>query len=71
MDGYTHTVISMGCIAAAFYTGLHLNKRSIIDSLVNHLLESLERDGFIRTALDADGGKTIIPISEIEKGYNK
>jgi len=68
MDVYTHTLIAISCIAAAFYTGLYFNKRSIVNNIVNHLLESLERDGFIKTTIDKDGDVTMIPISEIERG---
>tara|TARA_A100000164_G_scaffold379384_1_gene423514 strand:- start:1444 stop:1671 length:228 start_codon:yes stop_codon:yes gene_type:complete len=68
MDVYTHTLIAVGCVAAAFYAGLYFNKRSIVNNIVTHLLETLERDGFIKTIIDKDGDVTMIPISEIERG---
>jgi len=66
MDTYLHTFIAVACIAAAFYIGMFFSKQNLIENIVSHLLDSLEKDGFIRTTIDKDGDKTIIPISEIE-----
>ena len=66
MDTYLHTFIAVAYIAAAFYIGMFFSKQNLIENIVSHLLDSLEKDGFIRTAIDKDGDKTIIPISEIE-----
>ena len=66
MDAYLHTFIAVTCIVVAFYIGMFFSKQNLIENIVSHLLESLEKDGFIRTAIDKDGDKTIVPISEIE-----
>ena len=43
MDMYTHTIIATVCIAGAFYAGLYFNKRSIMNSIVTSMLDTLER----------------------------
>ena len=43
MDMYTHTIIATACIAGAFYAGLYFNKRSIMNSIVTSMLDTLEK----------------------------
>lgn len=64
MDMYTHTIIATACIAGAFYAGLYFNKRSIMNSIVTSMLDTLEKDGFIKTEINEDGEKTLVPVSE-------
>jgi len=64
MDIYTHTIIATACIAGAFYAGLYFNKRSIMNSIVTSMLDTLEKDGFIKTEVNEDGEKTLVPVSE-------
>ena len=64
MDMYTHTIIATACIAGAFYAGLYFNKRSIMNSIVTSMLDTLEKDGFIKTEVNEDGEKTLVPVSE-------
>ena len=66
MDATLHTFIAVICIATAFYIGMFFSKQNLIENIVSHLLDSLEKDGFIRTVIDKDGDKAIVPISEIE-----
>ena len=62
MDVYLHTVIAIGCIAAAFYAGRFLAKRSVLDEVVTSMLAKLEEEGFIHTKKDKDGDKELVPI---------
>ena len=64
MDMYTHTIIATACIAGAFYAGLYFSKRSIMNSIVSSMLDTLEKDGFIKTEINEDGEKTLVPVSE-------
>ena len=64
MDMYTHTIIATVCIAGAFYAGLYFNKRSIMNSIVTSMLDTLERDGFIKTEINEDGEKTLVSVLE-------
>ena len=67
MDVYTHTFLAVGCIAAAFYSGRYLAKLSVLEEVVENLLENLEEGGYIHTKTDKDGDKELIPIKEIIK----
>ena len=49
MDGYTHTLLAVGCIAVAFYAGRYFAKMSVLEEIVNDVLSKLERGGFIHT----------------------
>jgi hypothetical protein len=71
MDVYLHTFIAVGCIAAAFYAGKFIAKRSILDEIVTQLLSKLEDEGFIHTKEDKDGDKELVPISELIEKYKK
>ena len=66
MDATLHTFIAVTCIVVAFYIGMFFSKQNLIENIVSHLLDSLEKDGFIKMIIDEDGDKTIVPISEIE-----
>ncbi len=65
MDTYIHTMIATGCLAAAYYAGKYVSGKNMIENVIASLLESLEKDGFIATALDKDGDKELIPVSEL------
>ena len=65
MDTYIHTIIATGCLAAAYYAGKYVSGKNMIENVIENLLEALEKDGFIATALDKDGDKELIPVSEL------
>ena len=65
MDTYIHTMIATGCIAAAYYIGKYVSGRNVVENAVGTILETLEKEGFIATALDKDGDKELVPISEL------
>ena len=67
MDMYTHTLLAVGCLAVAYYGGVLSSRSKAIEVVVANMLQKLEDEGFIRTKLDRDGEKEIIPISEIER----
>jgi hypothetical protein len=58
-------MIATGCLAAAYYAGKYVSGKNMIENVIASLLESLEKDGFIATALDKDGDKELIPVSEL------
>jgi len=43
--------------------GRHLSTKNII----SHLLDTLERDGYIKTKIDSDGDKCLIKFEEMNK----
>jgi|TARA_R110000824_G_scaffold23819_1_gene84658 hypothetical protein len=59
------TVITTTVLATFYYAGRYLAKRSLAESLIENVLESLEKDGLIATRTDKDGEKEIIPISDV------
>ena len=65
LNEYTHTLLAVGLMLGAYLLGRFMESRSIVENTVGHLLENLEKEGFIRTLVDKDGDKELIPISEI------
>ena len=58
-------MLAIGCIAGAYYIGKYVSGKNMIENVLASLLEALEKDGFIATALDKDGDKELIPVSEL------
>ena len=44
---------------------MYLAKRSLVENIIENVLESLEKDGLIATRTDKNGEKDIIPISDV------
>ena len=65
LNEYTHTLLALGSLFGAYLLGGHFRSREIVENIVGQTLEELEKEGLIRTRLDEDGEKDIIPISEI------
>ena len=58
-------MIATGCLAGAYYIGKYVSGKNMIENIVTSLLETLEKEGFIATAIDKDGDKELIPVSEM------
>ena len=71
MNVWLHTAIATVSLYAAYYAGTNWGRKNQISTIFTTLLSSLEDDGFIRTQIDADGDKEIIPISDIERDAAK
>ena len=67
MDVYIHTVIAVVFMGACYLWGRYLAKHEMLDGIVTTMLDTLEKEGFIRTVKDEDGEKSLVPISEIEE----
>tara|TARA_B100001057_G_C22294828_1_gene735936 strand:+ start:380 stop:595 length:216 start_codon:yes stop_codon:yes gene_type:complete len=65
MDAITHTLITGSCMIGCYVWGRHLSKAEILESIVESMFNTLENEGFIRTEIDENGEKELIPISEI------
>ena len=56
MDAYLHTMIATGSLAGAYYLGKYFEKhvfsKNIVENILECILESLEKDGFIATELE-------------------
>ena len=71
MDSLTHTIITVGSLASAYYLGSYLKAKSVFEDVVGNLLDKLEKDGFIAIKVDKDGDKSLIPINEVLATFNK
>jgi hypothetical protein len=65
LNGYTHTLLALGCMYATYILGRYWENRTKIEKAIGHTLESLEKEGLILTRMDKDGEKDIVPVSEI------
>lgn len=59
------TIITTIVLATFYYAGRYLAKKSLVENIIENVLESLEKDGLIATRTDKNGEKDIIPISDI------
>ena len=67
MDIYTHTLIAVASMGACYLWGRYLAKDEILDGIITSMLDTLEKEGFIRTVKDNDCDMILVPISEIEE----
>ena len=58
-------IVTTIVLATFYYAGRYLAKRSLVEDVIENVLECLEKDGLIKTKTDKDGEKEIIPISDI------
>ena len=59
------TIIRTIVLATFYYAGRYLAKKSLVENIIENVLESLEKDGLIATKTDKNGEKDIIPISVV------
>ena len=59
------TIVTTVVLATFYYAGRYLAKRSLVEDVIETVLESLEKDGLIATRTDKNGEKDIIPISDV------
>ena len=71
MDSLTHTIIAVGLLAIAYYLGAYLESKKFVTRSVAHMLDKLEKDGFIATKTDKDGEKELVTISEVLAAFNQ
>ena len=62
-------IVTTIVLATFYYAGRYLAKRSLVEDVIETVLNSLEKDGLIETKTDKDGEKEIIPISPSLKPF--
>lgn len=67
MDATTHTLIAVVMLMAAYYFGRYFSKRSILEEIVNTMLDNLERDGYVSVKTNVAGEKELIKIEDLVK----
>ena len=65
MNAYTHTIIAIASMLVAYFTGMYWSRKDLIDKVVEAFLIKLENDGFIKTVIDKDGDKELVPVSTV------
>ena len=69
MDPITHTLLAVGSLLVFFFVGEWLGRKKgtddTLEATVALPLETLERDGFLKTEIDSDGEVELVPISEL------
>jgi DNA-binding PadR family transcriptional regulator len=65
INEYTHTALAVASLYGTWLLGRFWESRKIVEKAIGITLDNLEKEGLIRTRLDEDGEKDIIPISEI------
>ena len=69
MDPITHTALAVGSLVGFFLAGEWVGRKKKTDDVLERTvaltIETLERDGFIRTENAQDGDGELIPISEL------
>ena len=67
MDAITHTLIAVVMLMAAYYFGRYFSKRTILEEIVNTMLDNLERDGYVSVKTNVAGEKELIKIEDLVK----
>ena len=62
MDMLTHTLLAITVMAGCWFWGRHLSSNSVIE----HLLITLERDGYIKVKTDKDGDKCLVKSDDLQ-----
>ena len=69
MDPITHTLLAVGSLVGFFLVGEWLGRKKgtddTLEATVALTIETLERDGFLKTEIDSDGEVELVPISEL------
>ena len=65
MNAYTHTIIAIVSMLVAYFAGMYWSRKDLIDKVVDAFIIKLETEGFIRTAIDNNGDKELIPVSTV------
>ena len=65
MNAYTHTIIAIVSMLVAYFAGMYWSRKGLIDNVVEAFIIKLEDEGFIRTAIDNNGDKELIPVSTV------
>ena len=65
MNAYTHTIIAIASMLVAYFAGMYWSRKDLIDNVVDAFLTKLENEGFIKTVIDKDGDKELVPVSTV------
>jgi hypothetical protein len=62
MTGLEHSILATGLLALFYYFGRHVGQRQKVENIVEHTLDMLEANSFIKVKIDKNGDKELIPL---------
>jgi len=65
MDPILHTLVAMAALAAAYYGGTFVARRTVSEYAFDRILRKWNEDGFVAITVDDDGDYALMPIREI------
>ena len=67
MTGIEHAILATSSLAAFFYVGKWMGKKEKVEDIIEHTLDTLEKNNMINVKKDDDGNKEILPLDKYEK----
>ena len=68
MTGIEHAILATSVLAAFFYVGRWMGKKEKVEDIVEHTLNTLEKNNMIKVEVDKKTGeKEILPLDKYEK----
>jgi len=68
MTGIEHAILATSFLAAFFYVGKWVGKKEKVEDIVEHTLNTLEKNNMIKVEVDKKTGeKEILPLDKYEK----
>ena len=67
MTGIEHAILATSSLAAFFYVGKWMGKKEKVEDIIEHTLDTLEKNNKIKVKKDDDGNKEILPLDKYEK----
>jgi len=68
MTGIEHAILATSVLAAFFYVGKWMGKKEKVEYIVEHTLNTLEKNNMIKVEVDKKTGeKEILPLDKYKK----
>ena len=68
MTGIEHAILATSVLATFFYVGKWMGKKEKVEDIVEHTLNTLEKNNMIKVEVDKKTGeKEILPLDKYEK----
>ena len=64
MTGMEHAFLATSMLAAFFYGGKWMGKKEKVENVIEHTLDTLEKNNMIKVKKDNNGNKEILPLDK-------
>lgn len=64
MTGMEHAFLATSMLAAFFYVGKWMGKKEKVENVIEHTLDTLEKNNMIKVKKDNNGNKEILPLDK-------